>query len=53
MATSGNFGWISQESYLPDGYIADRFETDRGNCYTLHEWIAWKLLDQARSGGLI
>ncbi len=30
-----------------DGYVADRFETDRGNCYTLHEWIAWKLMDQA------
>lgn len=32
---------------FPDGYIADRFETDRGNCYTLHEWAAWKLMDQA------
>lgn len=32
---------------FPDGYVADRFETDRGNCYTLHEWAAWKLMDQA------
>ena len=32
---------------FPDGYVADRFETDRGNCYTLHEWIAWKMMDQA------
>ncbi len=32
---------------FPDGYVADRFETDRGNCYTLHEWVAWKLMDQA------
>ncbi len=32
---------------FPDGYVADRFETDRGNCYTLHEWVAWKILDQA------
>lgn len=32
---------------FPDGYRADRFETDRGNCYTLHEWIAWKIADQA------
>ncbi len=32
---------------FPDGYRADRFETDRGNCYTLHEWIAWKIVDQA------
>jgi CotH kinase protein/IPT/TIG domain len=32
---------------FPDGYVADRFETDRGNCYTLHEWVAWKMMDQA------
>jgi hypothetical protein len=32
---------------FPDGYVADRFETDRGNCYTLHEWAAWKIMDQA------
>ncbi|MBS1810672.1 MAG: CotH kinase family protein [Acidobacteria bacterium] len=32
---------------FPDGYRADRFETDRGNCYTLHEWLAWKIMDQA------
>jgi hypothetical protein len=32
---------------FPDGYVADRFETDRGNCYTLHEWVAWKMMDEA------
>lgn len=32
---------------LPDGYVTDRFETDRGNCYTMHEWMAWRLLDKA------
>lgn len=32
---------------FPDGYRSDRFETDRGNCYTLHEWAAWKVVDQA------
>ncbi|HEX4950865.1 MAG TPA: hypothetical protein VFZ34_29660, partial [Blastocatellia bacterium] len=32
---------------FPDGYVADRFETDRGNCYTLHEWVAWKVMEQA------
>jgi len=32
---------------FPDNYVADRFETDRGNCYTLHEWVAWKMMDQA------
>lgn len=40
------FDFPSKQTF-PDGYRADRFETDRGNCYTLHEWIAWKLLDQA------
>lgn len=38
---------FSGKQTFPDGYVADRFETDRGNCYTLHEWVAWKLLDQA------
>ncbi len=32
---------------FPDGYVADRFETDRGNCYTLHEWMAWRTMEQA------
>ena len=32
---------------LPDGYKTDRFETDRGSCYTMHEWLAWRLLDKA------
>ncbi len=38
---------FSSKVKFPDNYIADRFETDRGNCYTLHEWVAWKLMDQA------
>lgn len=25
---------------LPDGYRTDRFETDRGRCYVLHEWFS-------------
>jgi CotH kinase protein/PKD domain len=32
---------------LPDGYRTDRFETDRGSCYVMHEWLAWRLLDKA------
>ena len=32
---------------LPDGYVTDRFETDHGSCYTLHEWLAWRFLDKA------
>lgn len=32
---------------FPDGYVADRFETDHGNGYTLHEWLAWRMLNQA------
>ncbi|TAK29024.1 MAG: hypothetical protein EPO40_11400 [Myxococcaceae bacterium] len=25
---------------FPDGYRTDRFETDRGRCYVLHEWLS-------------
>jgi hypothetical protein len=25
---------------FPDGYRSDRFETDRGRCYVLHEWLS-------------
>ncbi len=25
---------------FPDGYRSDRFETDRGRCYALHEWLS-------------
>lgn len=32
---------------FPDGYAADRFETDHGNGFILNEWLAWKMLDQA------
>ncbi|HEX4945789.1 MAG TPA: CotH kinase family protein [Blastocatellia bacterium] len=32
---------------FPDGYIADRFETDHGNGFTLNEWLAWKMLNVA------
>jgi hypothetical protein len=32
---------------FPDGYVADRFETDHGNGFTLNEWLAWKMLHQA------
>jgi hypothetical protein len=32
---------------FPDGYVADRFETDHGNGFTLNEWLAWKMLNQA------
>lgn len=32
---------------FPDGYIADRFETDHGNGFVLNEWLAWKMLNQA------
>lgn len=32
---------------LPDGYRTDRFETDRGRCYALHEWVAVRAMRQA------
>ncbi len=32
---------------LPDGYRTDRFETDRGRCYVLHEWMAVRAMRQA------
>ena len=32
---------------FPDGYAADRFETDHGNGFVLNEWLAWKMYDQA------
>lgn len=32
---------------FPDGYVADRFETDHGNGFTLNEWLAWKMLNEA------
>lgn len=33
---------LSTAVTLPDGYRTDRFETDRGRCYVLHEWFsAW------------
>lgn len=38
---------LPQKTTFPDGYIADRFETDHGNGFTLHEWLAWKMLAQA------
>lgn len=38
---------FSKKITFPDGYIADRFETDHGNGFTLHEWLAWKMLNQA------
>ena len=32
---------------FPDGYAADRFETDHGNGFVLNDWLAWKMYDQA------
>jgi hypothetical protein len=32
---------------FPDGYRTDRFETDRGSCYVLHEWLSQRVLRRA------
>lgn len=32
---------------FPDGYVTDRFETDHGNGFTINEWLAWRMLNQA------
>lgn len=32
---------------LPDGYRTDRFETDRGRCYVMHEWLSQRVLRRA------
>ncbi len=38
---------FAQKITFPDGYVADRFETDHGNGFTLTEWLAWRMLEQA------
>ncbi len=38
---------FAQKTTFPDGYVADRFETDHGNGFTLTEWLSWRMLEQA------
>ncbi|MFN7931347.1 MAG: CotH kinase family protein [Blastocatellia bacterium] len=38
---------FAEKITFPDGYVADRFETDHGNGFVLNEWLAWKMLTQA------